>query len=28
MFFMQCGYTSIPKTNHVPGKHCVATVLM
>jgi len=26
--FMQGIYTYIPKTNHVPKKHCVATILM
>jgi hypothetical protein len=28
IFFMQGIYTSIPETNHVPRKHCVATILM
>jgi len=28
IFFMQGIYTYIPETNHVPKKHCVATVLM
>jgi hypothetical protein len=26
--FMQSIYTYIPKTNHVPREHCVATILM
>jgi hypothetical protein len=26
--FMQGIYTYIPETNHVPRKHCVATILM
>jgi hypothetical protein len=25
---MQCIYTYIPETNHVPREHCVATILM
>ena len=26
--FMQCVYTYIPETNHVPREHCVAAILM
>jgi hypothetical protein len=25
---MQCIYTHIPETNHVPREHCVAIILM
>jgi hypothetical protein len=26
--FVQGIYTHIPETNHVPGEHCVSTILM
>ena len=28
IFFVQCIYTYIPETNHVPRENCVATILM